>query len=195
MRDVTLVRQAADRLKTLIDRLLDISRIRSGQLQLEREPTDVAAITESIVLMLAETSGRKITMQASPPLKSYRAAVDGVRIEEVVVNLIDNAVKYSPRDTAIDVELTSTPDAIHIAVRDRGPGIELAERMMDSYPLIGVVLLSGYIAETLHLERATARGATFVAKPVSSTQLLETVGRAVALRQAASNRPVNATPR
>jgi two-component system, cell cycle sensor histidine kinase and response regulator CckA len=74
-------------------------------------------------------------------------------------------------------------------------GIELAERMMDSYPLIGVVLLSGYIAETLHLERATARGATFVAKPVSSTQLLETVGRAVALRQAASNRPVTATRR
>jgi PAS domain S-box-containing protein len=128
VRDVTLVRQAADRLKTLIDRLLDISRIRSGQLQLEREPTDVAAMTESVVLMLAETSGRKITMQASPPLKNYRAAVDGVRIEEVVVNLIDNAVKYSPRDTAIDVELTSTPDAIHIAVRDRGPGIELAER-------------------------------------------------------------------
>jgi two-component system cell cycle sensor histidine kinase/response regulator CckA len=74
-------------------------------------------------------------------------------------------------------------------------GIELAERMMDNYPLIGVVLLSGYIAETLHLERATARGATFLTKPVSSTQLLETVGRAVALRRAASNSPVTATRR
>jgi two-component system cell cycle sensor histidine kinase/response regulator CckA len=74
-------------------------------------------------------------------------------------------------------------------------GIELAELMMDRYPLIGVVLLSGYIAETLHLERATARGATFVAKPVSSTQLLESVGRAAALRQAASNRAVSATQR
>jgi len=74
-------------------------------------------------------------------------------------------------------------------------GIELAERMMDNYPLIGVVLLSGYIAETLHLERATARGATFLTKPVSSTQLLEAVGRAVALRRAASNSPVTATRR
>ena len=128
LRDVTLVRQAADRLKALIDRLLDISRIRSGQLQLEREATDVAAMVESVTLMLAETSGRKITLRASPPLKNYRAAVDGVRIEEVVVNLIDNAVKYSPSDTAIDVELTSTPDAIRIAVRDRGPGIRPAER-------------------------------------------------------------------
>ena len=128
VRDLTLVRQAADRLKALIDRLLDISRIRSGQLQLEREPTDVAAMIESIALMLAETSGRKITVRASPPLKNYRAVVDGVRIEEVVVNLIENAVKYSPSDTAIDVELSSTPDAIRVAVRDRGPGIRPAER-------------------------------------------------------------------
>ena len=128
LHDLTLVRQAADRLKTLIDRLLDVSRIRSGQLQLEREPTDVAAMIESATLMLAETSGRKITLHASPPLKNYRAAVDGVRIEEVVVNLIDNAVKYSPSDTAIEVELASTPDAIRIAVRDHGPGIRPEER-------------------------------------------------------------------
>ena len=127
-RDLTLVRQAADRLKALIDRLLDVSRIRSGQLQLERAPTDIAAMSESIVLMLAETSDRNIALRTSPPLNGYRAAVDEVRLEEVVVNLIDNAVKYSPRDTAIDVELASTPDAIRIAVRDRGPGIRPEER-------------------------------------------------------------------
>ena len=128
VRELTLVRQAADRLKALIDRLLDVSRIRSGQLQLEREPTDVAAMIESIALMLAETSGRKITLRSAPPLKNYRTAVDWVRLEEVVVNLIDNALKYSPSETAIDVELTSTPDAIRIGVRDRGPGIQIDER-------------------------------------------------------------------
>ena len=69
-------------------------------------------------------------------------------------------------------------------------GIDLAEQMMDIYPPIGVVLLSGYVEETLDLERARSRGATFVAKPLSSTQLLRTVGEAVALRQAASTAPV-----
>jgi len=127
-RDLRLVRQAADRLKALIDRLLDASRIRSGQLQVEREATDVAAMIQSVALMLAETSGRQITLRASDSLENYQAAVDGMRIEEVVVNLIDNAVKYSPPDTAIDVELASTPDAIQIAVRDRGPGIRTEER-------------------------------------------------------------------
>jgi two-component system, cell cycle sensor histidine kinase and response regulator CckA len=67
-------------------------------------------------------------------------------------------------------------------------GIDLADQMMDAYPSIGVVLLSGYVEETLHIDRATSRGATFVAKPLSSTQLLETVGHAVASRKAAAKR-------
>ena len=127
-RDVALVRQAADRLKKLIDRLLDISRIKSGQLQLERELTDIAAMIESVASMLAETSGRQINVHLSNSPEDSRADVDGVRVEEVVMNLIDNAVKYSPKDTAIDVELGTTPDAVRIAVRDRGPGIAAEER-------------------------------------------------------------------
>ncbi|MEK6227496.1 MAG: PAS domain-containing sensor histidine kinase [Chloroflexota bacterium] len=144
LRDVTLVRQAADRLKTLIDRLLDVSRIKSGQLQLERETTDVAAMVESVASMLAETSGREITIGASDAPESYRIAVDAVRMEEVVVNLIDNAVKYSPRGTRIDVELTSTLEAIRIAVRDHGPGIRDEERTR--------------IFEPFHRSSATAPG-------------------------------------
>ncbi|HEX7473582.1 MAG TPA: response regulator [Candidatus Limnocylindrales bacterium] len=68
-------------------------------------------------------------------------------------------------------------------------GIELVEQMMDRYPELGVVLLSGYTAETLDLERITARGAMFVPKPVTSNQLLQTVLRAVASRHAAADRP------
>jgi two-component system cell cycle sensor histidine kinase/response regulator CckA len=67
-------------------------------------------------------------------------------------------------------------------------GIDLAEQMMDAYPRMGVVLLSGYVEETLHLERAISRGATFVAKPLSSTQLLQTVAQAAASRKAAAKR-------
>ncbi len=67
-------------------------------------------------------------------------------------------------------------------------GIELAAQMMDRYPLIGVVLLSGYTAETLDLERVTARGATFVPKPVTSNQLLQAVLQAQASRRVAAER-------
>ena len=67
-------------------------------------------------------------------------------------------------------------------------GIDLAEQMMDQYPLIGVVLLSGYTAESLAVQHATARGATFVLKPVTSSQLLQAVLQAIAARRAADTR-------
>jgi two-component system cell cycle sensor histidine kinase/response regulator CckA len=54
-------------------------------------------------------------------------------------------------------------------------GIELAERVIDLHPRVGIVLLSGYTAETLNLERITHRGATFVAKPVSAKELLRAI--------------------
>ena len=69
-------------------------------------------------------------------------------------------------------------------------GIELAEWTMDRYPHVGVVLLSGYTAETLNLERVTARGATFVPKPVTSAQLLVAVQQArVAASKTRQNGP------
>jgi FixJ family two-component response regulator len=67
-------------------------------------------------------------------------------------------------------------------------GIELAEWTLDRHPNVGVVLLSGYTAETLNMARVTARGARFVPKPVGSAQLLAAVQQA---RHAAGQ----ATPR
>ena len=68
-------------------------------------------------------------------------------------------------------------------------GIALTEQLMDRFPDMGVVLLSGYTAETLDLDRVTSRGATFVSKPVTSSQLLLAVRRAVAARRSSAGRP------
>jgi CheY-like chemotaxis protein len=63
-------------------------------------------------------------------------------------------------------------------------GVELAELVMDAHPEVVIVLISGYMAETLNLERVTSRGATFLAKPVTSRQLLAAVQQARSLRLA-----------
>ena len=80
------------------------------------------------------------------------------------------------------IRLASSEEPIEVLITDvimpSMSGIELADWTMDRYPGVGVVLLSGYTAETLHLERATSRGAVFVSKPVTSSQLK------VAVRQA-----------
>jgi CheY-like chemotaxis protein len=63
-------------------------------------------------------------------------------------------------------------------------GISLAGTVMDEFPTVGVVMLSGYTAETLDLERVATRGAMFVSKPVTFSQLVAAVGRARAARRA-----------
>jgi CheY-like chemotaxis protein len=62
-------------------------------------------------------------------------------------------------------------------------GIDLAEKIVEQHPDIGVVLLSGYTAETLNLERATARGARFVAKPVVSGELQRAIREVMTARR------------
>ena len=156
LRDVTLVRQAADRLKDLIYRLLDISRIKSGQLQLETVTTDLKAMLESIGSMLAETSGREITISAPGSPETHEASVDAVRIEEVVVNLVDNAVKYSPAGTPIEVELTSAPEMISIAVRDHGQGIVGEERTRIFEPFHRSSVNAPGVGLGLHIAREIA---------------------------------------
>ena len=68
-------------------------------------------------------------------------------------------------------------------VMPRLSGIDLAEQMMEAYPTMGVVLLSGYTAETLDLERVTAGGGMFISKPVSSNHLIQAVQQAIASRR------------
>ncbi|MDR3473276.1 MAG: PAS domain S-box protein [Devosia sp.] len=80
-------------------------------------------------------------------------------------------------DESIDVLVTDV-------IMPHMSGIDLAELVMDRYPGVGVVMLSGYTAETLNLERVSARGATFVPKPVTSRQLVLAVQQARAGRQA-----------
>ncbi len=81
------------------------------------------------------------------------------------------------RDEPIDVLVTDV-------IMPRMSGIELAELVMDRYPDVGVVMLSGYSGEALDLRRVTTRGATFVPKPVTSGELVLAVQRARAVRRA-----------
>src|SRR5712692_5943351 len=81
-RDVTLVRQGAEKLRVLLERLLDVSRIRSGRLELDPKPTDLVALVRGAAGEFAETSGREVKV-SGPGSPSPFMNVDSVRIEEV----------------------------------------------------------------------------------------------------------------
>lgn len=111
----------ADRMSALADRLLDVSRIQFGRLQLERQQVDLAELVRQVSeSMQVGIPDHAIRVRAEQPVE---ALVDPDRIEQVLSNLISNAAKYSPAGTDIEVTLEQREDHALISVRDHGPGI------------------------------------------------------------------------
>jgi signal transduction histidine kinase/GAF domain-containing protein len=110
-----------NRLATLAERLLDVSRIQFGRLLLERQRTDLAdLVRETCERMRMSAQGHSIHAQTVDQLP---AMVDQGRIEQVVSNLISNALKYSPDGSDVAVSLSHKGNWALISVRDHGYGI------------------------------------------------------------------------
>ena len=124
----------SDKLGRLVTRLLEVSRFDAGQFSLERQETDlVPLLVEAAREARERAPGHEIVLEAP---SAVVARVDRVRIDQVVTNLLDNAIRYSPRGRPITLELaTPTPDTICLAVRDHGRGIDPdhRERIFDRF--------------------------------------------------------------
>jgi excisionase family DNA binding protein len=131
---LTGIADQAARLSTLVDRLLDVSRLEAGQLALELQPTDLAEVVRKIIASMRVVRERhSITLDAPASLPSQ---VDPVRLEQVLVNLLDNAIKFSPEGTTIEVVLADPrPGRAEVSVRDHGRGIppEARERIFERF--------------------------------------------------------------
>jgi PAS domain S-box-containing protein len=119
-----IVQNNVDRLVTLINDLLDISRIESGRVQLKLESVPLGAIVESVAATmrpLVEGKNQSLAVAVDPALPPVRADRD--RITQVVTNLVSNAYKYTPAGGALRVEASREGDAARLAVHDNGIGI------------------------------------------------------------------------
>jgi two-component system sensor histidine kinase KdpD len=127
-------REEAERLNRLVGNLLDMTRIEAGGLQLAPELCDVQDLIGS-ALQQAEriVDGRPV--RTSVPADLPLVTMDFVLMVQVLVNLLDNAVKYSAADTFIDVSAHIEGLELHIQVADRGIGIPPAdlERVFDKF--------------------------------------------------------------
>src|SRR5579859_944504 len=121
-RTLEAIQGQADKLGRLIGQLLDLSRLEAGKLKLEREQTDLTVLVEQLVANAREWSDRHPINFDGPA--SLTADVDELRIEQVLTNLLDNAIKYSPDGGEIDVVLSRCgDDRAEMAVHDHGLGI------------------------------------------------------------------------
>lgn len=135
-RVVDRVEEQADRMLAMIEQLLDLRRIESGTLPLELSRFDLAALVRrNAEAIQATTSAHHLSVLA--PRELYLRA-DRRRVEEVVTNLLENAVRYSPRGGPIQINLAATQVA-RLSVRDEGIGIPSAdlERIFDRFYQVG----------------------------------------------------------
>lgn len=123
----TMLRQL-DRLADLVNDLLDVSRIEVGQLPLHRQRCDLVALaTEAIERAALMPEGDQYPLTLDTPHDHLISHADPGRIEQVLMNLLDNAITYSPRGSPVRVVLDERDGQAHLAVTDEGIGIPAAQ--------------------------------------------------------------------
>lgn len=124
-----IVIRQVERLNELIDGLLDVSKIQNGRFTVEPSETDVSSLLkeciESRLSIIADEASVKLDVGAPPALSAF---VDPVRTEEVISNLVMNAIRFSPEGGVVWIRLKDEGDSFRLIVRDQGPGISLEDR-------------------------------------------------------------------
>ncbi|NTU78628.1 MAG: PAS domain S-box protein [Chloroflexales bacterium] len=122
LRMVQAIREQAGRLNGMITSLLDVSRIEMGQLPISRAPLDLAALVSRIVEDLRPTLTRH-TLRYSGPVEALFLAGDALRLEQVLQNLLGNAIKYSPQGGVVTVSVEQREAWGCVVITDEGIGI------------------------------------------------------------------------
>ena len=114
--------RSARRLGALVDTLLDVSRIATGQLALERQDCDLAALAREVVERWCEESERAGCPVTFDAPSAVRGVWDPLRLDQVVENLLGNAIKYAP-GKPVRISVSARDGVAELTVSDEGPGI------------------------------------------------------------------------
>jgi len=135
-RFLKIVAKHADRLNAIIDDLLTLSRLEQGnQEEMEMQPSGLAGLMSSAIEVCSHRAAKKeITIQIECP-DPLSASVNPPLIEQALINLISNAVKYSAQGKTVTVRADREPDGIRLSVSDQGYGIapEHLERLFERF--------------------------------------------------------------
>jgi two-component system cell cycle sensor histidine kinase PleC len=119
------IRQAADHLLGLINSILDVSKIQAGKLTVDREPMPLLPAVESCLLIIeARAREREIGMTSRLAADLPRLNADPLRLKQILINVLSNAVKFTQPGGQVELEATAHgADFVRIEIRDNGPGM------------------------------------------------------------------------
>jgi PAS domain S-box-containing protein len=123
-RQVEIVRRAADRMNRMIQDLLDVKRMETGRLAIDAKPeAPVNLINDTIDMLRPLASGSTIRLEANIEESLPHVLADAARIQQVLSNLVGNAVKFTPRNGRISITAEHIDGEVRFGVIDTGPGI------------------------------------------------------------------------
>ena len=129
-----MIEAEADRLGRFVANLLDMARLSSGPIELRPEPADIGELVATALQRSADLlKGREVKVEISPDVPML--SLDAVLFEQVLVNLIDNAARYSPPGSSLTIRAGQRANTIEIRILDEGPGIppDELERVFDRF--------------------------------------------------------------
>jgi signal transduction histidine kinase len=124
-----LMSKEGARLSTLIENVLDFARIEEGRKDYSFSETDLGGVVrDTVSLMELVAAERKVTIETMIDEDALEQVVDSPSIQQALINLLDNAIKFSPEGSVVEVTLMSDEEGWRLIVEDRGPGVPLADR-------------------------------------------------------------------
>jgi two-component system, OmpR family, sensor kinase len=125
---IVAIKELSEFTLAMVTDVLDVAAIEAGKLELNRQPTDLTELVRRSVTLNGHLAARKkIAVELAPFSGIPTVPVDARKMEQVLNNLIGNAVKFSHPDTVVQVRLTRAGGLITVAVQDHGQGIPAAE--------------------------------------------------------------------
>lgn len=146
------IESEADRLNRLVGNLLDMSRIEEGALKPDKDEYSLTALIHDVLGRLQTLLEGRMVLTHLPPNDLLLIDLDYLQIDQVLTNLIENAVRYTPVGSPIEVNARVEGEQVEISVADRGPGIPEADlervfdkfyRVLNGQPLAGYPMGSG----------------------------------------------------
>jgi hypothetical protein len=113
-----------ERLERLVDDLLDFARLETGQFKLSTQCSDLVELSRRVVgLLQSIATERRLTLGLGMHPEVLQVPLDPARIEQVLINLVGNALKFTPEGGRVDVHLLVAGDGARVEVADTGKGI------------------------------------------------------------------------
>lgn len=129
-----LMKRNSDRLQNLVDQILGVSKLNADKLSLTFKPVDIAELTSQLLGQFQSSLDQKeITLSFESDKIDEKIYLDTDAWERIIINLINNAIRFSPKKSSIQVKLSNNGDSVNLSVKDEGIGIDEneAEKVFD----------------------------------------------------------------